>query len=121
MIRYQFTAGGYAFFRDDESRRWNVSGDRAAPPSHCAYASPEAIAALKGIAGAVLPVERAREINRAQNQFPHWGNFRRFMSPAEIEITEAAWNTATGGFSFASIVRAFAALDYIHIESGEDS
>ena len=42
-----FTCDGYDFYRDSTGH-WNVAhkGDKA--PTHCVYASPEAIAKLKG-------------------------------------------------------------------------
>lgn len=42
-----FTCDGYDFWRD-ESGHWNVAHKGDAAPTHCAYASPEAIARLKG-------------------------------------------------------------------------
>ena len=48
MPEYQFTRGGYDFYRDSESL-WNVARQGENPPARCAYASAEAIAKLKGI------------------------------------------------------------------------
>ena len=44
-----FSHGGYDFWRDRDSGRWNVAPQGALAPSHCAYATPKAIADLKGL------------------------------------------------------------------------
>lgn len=43
-----FTCDGYDFWRDG-SGHWNVAHKGDGPPSHCAYATPDAIATLKGV------------------------------------------------------------------------
>ncbi|KQW30771.1 hypothetical protein ASE36_00260 [Rhizobium sp. Root274] len=43
-----FTCDGYDFWRDD-SGHWNVAHKGDGAPSHCAYATPDAIATLKGV------------------------------------------------------------------------
>lgn len=49
--------------------------------------------------------ERAREVHQKQSEFPHWGNYRKFMT--EDEIAYVQWrfdNAVSGNVSFASIV-----------------
>ena len=49
--------------------------------------------------------ERAKEIITAQNQWPYWGNFSRFMTPDEIGFVRNAWlENPNGNSSFASTV-----------------
>ena len=49
--------------------------------------------------------KRAAEVISAQNQWPYWGNFSRFMSPEEIGFVRDRWNeNSNGGSSFASTV-----------------
>lgn len=43
-----FTCDGYDFWRDD-SGHWNVAHKGDSAPCHCAYATPDAIAKLKGV------------------------------------------------------------------------
>ena len=50
---------------------------------------------------------RAQTVIQLASQFPNWGNFQKFMTPAEIEQTRATWLAASekdGSLSFASIV-----------------
>lgn len=49
--------------------------------------------------------ERAQEIIRAQSEFPYWGNYRRFMTPAEHDFVQEIFrNDPDGRVSIASIV-----------------
>jgi hypothetical protein len=48
MKQLIFTCDGYDFWRDDAGR-WNVAHRGEPAPAHCAYASPEPIAKLKGV------------------------------------------------------------------------
>lgn len=48
MIQHIFTCGGYDFYRDGEGF-WAVAHKGGPPPRHCGYATPEAIAQLKGV------------------------------------------------------------------------
>lgn len=43
-----FTCDGYDFYRD-KSALWNVAHQGDNPPARCAYATPDAIAKLKGV------------------------------------------------------------------------
>jgi len=53
---------------------------------------------------------RAKEVIDAQNQFPFWGNFSRFMTPEEIGYVRDRWNAnPNGNSSFASTVCRIAA------------
>lgn len=47
MIEYQFTKGGYDFYKSSDDC-WNVVKQGEPPPKHCAYRL-EAIALLKGV------------------------------------------------------------------------
>ena len=54
-----------------------------------------------------LTPERAREVIHKASQWPHWGDFARFMTEAEHAATRAQWIEASdqdGSLSFASIV-----------------
>lgn len=49
--------------------------------------------------------ERATEIIDAQNQWPYWGNFSRFMTTEEIGFVRDRWDeNPNGNSSFASTV-----------------
>jgi len=49
--------------------------------------------------------ERAKDVIKAASVFPFWGNYRRFMTAAEIDLVETLWqNHPSGSVSFASIV-----------------
>ena len=53
MPKHIFTFGGYAFFRDDFAL-WGCAPVGAKPPTHCGYATPEAVALLKNVPSAGL-------------------------------------------------------------------
>ena len=49
--------------------------------------------------------ERALEVIKAQNQWPYWGNFSRFMTPEEIAYVSTRWDAnPNGNSSFGSTV-----------------
>ena len=53
----------------------------------------------------ILSRERAAEVIHAQNQWPFWGNFSRFMTDAEIAYVRTRWDAnPNGNSSFASTV-----------------
>lgn len=53
MPRLIFSYGDYAFYRDDFSF-WNATRKGDVAPLYCAYASPAAIAKLKGLDPAAI-------------------------------------------------------------------
>lgn len=53
MPRLIFTCRGYDFYRDDFAF-WNVAPAGGRAPGHCAYATPQAVAKLKGFDSAAL-------------------------------------------------------------------
>jgi len=53
--------------------------------------------------------ERARDLIRAQSQFPYWGNYSRFMTADERDQVMEAFRTApSGNISVAAIVHRIA-------------
>jgi hypothetical protein len=55
---------------------------------------------------------RAREIIRAQSQFPYWGNYSKFMTPEESAfVADAFKQSESGNVSIAGIVQRRARAD----------
>ena len=52
--------------------------------------------------------ERAKEIIAQQAQWPHWGEFQRFMTPGEAAEVDRLWHRQPGHWSRASVVYAIA-------------
>ena len=48
----------------------------------------------------MITPSRIDEIKQLSNQWPHWGNVRRFMTKEEIDETLAVWKTMNGDNSF---------------------
>ena len=67
----------------------------------------------------MLTLERAKEVHKAQSQFPSWGNYTKFMTHAEIEHVEWLFqNAKSGNVSVASIVMSIAVGREIELAPG---
>ncbi|MGZ6008550.1 MAG: hypothetical protein ACXWLO_04600 [Rhizomicrobium sp.] len=56
--------------------------------------------------------DRAREVIRAQSQFPYWGNYQKFMTPEEIAFVRGQFeHSESGNVSFAGIIQRRARAD----------
>lgn len=57
--------------------------------------------------------DRAREVIRAQSQFPYWGNYQRFMSDDEIAHCRQLFEAdRSGSITFGAVVQRIARRDY---------
>lgn len=57
--------------------------------------------------------DRAREVIRAQSQFPYWGNYQKFMTAEEIaEVRQLFDADRSGSITFGAVVQRIARRDY---------
>ena len=50
----------------------------------------------------VITPSRIDEVIKLSNQWPHWGNVKKFMTKKEINYTNTIWKTMNGNASFIS-------------------
>lgn len=57
--------------------------------------------------------DRAREVIRAQSQFPYWGNYEKFMTADEVAHCRQLFeNDRSGSITLAAVVQRIARRDY---------
>lgn len=60
--------------------------------------------------------DRAREVIRAQSQYPYWGNYEKFMTVNEVaDVRKRFANHPNGNITFAGIVQRISRSDYFNL------